>query len=185
MLLDRAGVDEVEFHRHYDDLEDCICSVYQRNRDELMERIAAAIAAETTWRDGLRAAIYVMVDSFEEDEKRTRLMAVEVQTAGDRAVNLIQEGYERFFDFLDLGREARNDSGSISRATAEAIGGAIFLQMYSSYKYGSVDSVRGEVPKIMYTAVLPYLGPEAAEEELRRRHNGGGDERGRTTQRPG
>jgi AcrR family transcriptional regulator len=168
MLLDRAEVDEATFLRHFDDLEDCFCGIYEELRDELMEAAAAAVASQRTWRDGLRAAIYAIVDFVEEDEKRRHLIILEARSAGDRAVYLIHEGYERFFDYLDRGREERSASGTISRATAEAIGGSIFFQMYSSYRNGSIGSVRETVPKMMYMAVLPYLGPVIAQEELRR-----------------
>jgi AcrR family transcriptional regulator len=168
MLLDRAEIDEAVFGRHFDDLDDCFCTIYEELRDELMEGAAAAVAAERSWRDGLRAALYAIVDFVEEDQKRTHLIIVEARSAGDRAVDLIHEGYERMFDYLDRGREERPGSGTISRATAEAIGGSIFFQMYSSYTNGSIASVREKVPKMMYTAVLPYLGREAAEEELSR-----------------
>jgi hypothetical protein len=79
---------------------------------------------------------------------------------------LLGQSYERLFDLIDLGRRERRLRGSISRATAEAIGGTIFFQMYASYQAGSVDAVRARVPEMMYVAVLPYLGAEAAEEEL-------------------
>jgi hypothetical protein len=44
----------------------------------------------------------------------------------------------------------------------------MFFQMYASYEAGeSIDAVRARIPELMYVAVLPYLGAEAAEEELR------------------
>ena len=149
-----------------------------------MESALAAAAAEPTWRDGLRAALYAIADFVEADERRTRLMLVEARTAGDRAIGLIQEGYDRFFDLIDRGREERPGAGSLTRASAEAIGGTIFLQMYAAQGTGVAGLARAAVPRMMYTAVLPYLGQQAAEEELRRPpHNPAGGERERTNPR--
>jgi AcrR family transcriptional regulator len=166
MLLDRAGVDRAAFERHFADIEDCFCQVYEDIQQELMRRVLAAIQRELTWRDRLRTVAYTMANFVAEDEQRTHFAIIEVRAAGDRAMCLLGQSYERLFDLIDLGRRERRLRGSISRATAEAIGGTIFFQMYASYQAGSVDAVRARVPEMMYVAVLPYLGAEAAEEEL-------------------
>jgi AcrR family transcriptional regulator len=167
MLLERAGVDHAAFERHFADLEDCFCSVYEDIQGELMERVLAAVTAAPTWRDRLRATAYTMADFVAEDERRTHLAIFEVRSAGDRAVYLLSQSYERLFDLIDMGRRESRRERSISRATAEAIGGSMFFQMYASYDGESIDAVRAKVPELMYVAVLPYLGPEAAAEELR------------------
>jgi AcrR family transcriptional regulator len=167
MLLDRAEVDRGAFERHFADMEDCFCEVYQEIQDELLQRVLAAVTAAPTWRDRLRATAYTMADFIAEDEKRTHLVIFEVRSAGDRAIYLLSQSYERLFDLIDQGRNERRPPGWLSRATAEAIGGTMFFQMYASYDGGSIDTVRAKVPELMYVAVLPYLGPEAAAEELR------------------
>lgn len=167
MLLERAEVDGATFERHFSDMEDCFCGVYQDIQDELMETVLAAVTTARTWRDRLRATAYTMADFVAEDVKRSHFAIFEVRSAGDRAMYMLAQSYERLFDLIDQGRREREIPGSVSRATAEAIGGAMFFQMYASYDGGSIDTVRAKVPELMYVAVLPYLGPEAAAEELR------------------
>jgi len=69
------------------------------------------------------------------------------------------------FDLLDAGRGER-EGGGPSRAIAEAVGGTIFFRMNAAFEEGSIETVRAKIPEMMYMAVLPYLGPEAAEVEL-------------------
>jgi AcrR family transcriptional regulator len=167
MLLERAGVDPAAFERHFADLEDCFCQVYVVMRDELMRRVAVVVEGQPSWRDGIRAVAYTMVDWTAEDEKRTKLAVVEVRTAGERALILMGEAFEELFDLIDRGRGERRLPGEISRATAEAVGGTIFNQMFAAYEEGSIEAVRAKIPEMMYMAVRPYLGEEAAAEELR------------------
>lgn len=167
MLIDHADVDRGTFKRLFTDLENCFCEVYEGMQEELMERIVAVVSREPTWRDRLRATAYTLADYVAEDERRTQFTIVEVRSAGDRALYLLGQSYERLFDLIDMGRHERPQGRSITRTTAEAVGGSIFFQMYASYEAGSIESVRAMVPELMYVAVLPYLGPEAAEEELR------------------
>jgi AcrR family transcriptional regulator len=167
MLIARAGVDEAAFDREFDDLEDCFCQIYGEIQDALFERVSAAIAGLPSWRDRVRTTAYAMLAYLEEDDKRARLLVVEGRFAGERAQRKAAESFAYVFELLDQGREEAKGEKHLSRATAEAIGGTVFVQMYAAFEEGSVEAVRARIPEMMYAAVLPYLGPEAAAEELR------------------
>jgi AcrR family transcriptional regulator len=166
MVLDRSGVDMPTFERNFADLEDCFCQIYTELRDELMGMIAEAVAEQPTWRDRIRVTAYTMVDHLEIDERRTQFMVSDARNAGDRASVLMEEAFEEMFELLDAGRNERDHGAPLSRATAEAVGGTIFFQMLAAFEQGSMRDVRAKVPEMMYIAVLPYLGEEAAREEL-------------------
>jgi AcrR family transcriptional regulator len=168
MLLERAGVDEAAFSSHFLDLEDCFCHVYQDEVDAFYRRIYAALADKPSWRERMRAAAYAYLDYLQEDPKRTNFVTIEIRVAGERALLLMADALKRQFDLLDQGRDELEDPNAISRATSEAIGGAIFGQIYSLVAGGALPSVTAQaVPEALYTAILPYLGSEAALEELR------------------
>jgi hypothetical protein len=48
------------------------------------------------------------------------------------------------------------------------MGGAIFNQIRIELEKGEAGDLTQLVPKLMYAAVQPYLGPEAAMEDLNR-----------------
>ena len=100
-----------------------------------------------------------------EDEKVAHISAIDVRTAGERAQRLFGEAIERLFDLIDEGRGESSEPDSISRATAESVGGSIFNQIYVTVGHGAMPT-EDIVPEMMYTAVLPYIGAEAAREEL-------------------
>jgi AcrR family transcriptional regulator len=164
----RAGVEPESFGRLYGDLEGCLCEYIQAGTIELLARAAAAFTAEEGWRNQLRAVAYAMLRFLQEDFGRARVMTVEVLSAGDRAQLIRDQGMEALFTFIDLGRNELDDPDSISRTTAEAVGGAIFSQIRLEIENGTPESLTALLPKMMYSAVLPYLGPEAASEELDR-----------------
>ena len=164
-LCHRAGVDRGAFERHYIDLEDCFCEVYLEIREEFLRRFRDALEPLSSWRRRLRGAAYFLLDFFAEDPRVTYFGMVEVRRAGERAQLLFGEVFEEIFDLLDAGREELPAPGAISRATAESIAGGIFAQLYAAIGEGA--PLRAEaVPEMLYAAVLPYLGPDAAAEEL-------------------
>ena len=164
-LLRRAEVDERAFHRHFADLEDCFCAVYIEARDDLFDRVRGAIAGRPTWRDRIRATAYAFLRFLREDPRVAHLSVVEVRSAGERPQLLFAQAAEFLFDLIDEGREERDGPGTISRVTAVSIGGGIFNEIFTAVAHGAPLDEH-VIPQLMYAAVLPYLGPEAALEEL-------------------
>jgi len=167
MVLERAGVDEAAFRRHFEDLEDCFCQTYEAQRDEFALRIATAFAAEQGWRNQMRAAAYAMLGYLGEDLQRARFMTVEVLYAGDRAKLIRDQAMQGFFMLIDQGRFEMEDPDALTPFTAETIGSAIYQRIQAATERYELDKFEPGVQEMMYNAVLPYLGPEAAAEELK------------------
>lgn len=165
-LCRRAGVDLLTFELQYSDLEDCFAQIYEAERDRIIRVLEISTVGITTWRGRLRATAYALFRCLSEDEKLTHFMIVAGRTGGERAQLLIAEGLERMFDLVDEGRGERGGPEVISRATAESIGGGIWTQVYAAVGKGWLPPEDEIIPQMMYTAVLPYLGPQAALEEL-------------------
>ena len=140
---------------------------------------------EATWRDGLRAAIYAMVDFIGEDAKRTHLMVLDVRGAGDRALDLMHEGYERFFDFLDRGREERAGSGPRSPAPplkrSEARSSSRCTR--PTGRVGRLGACEGAEDDVLGGAALPREGGRGGGAAPPPAIMPAGDERHRTNQR--
>jgi AcrR family transcriptional regulator len=164
-LLLCAGVDADAFGRHFADLEDCFCQVYAEERDLILERIVAACADLSDWRDRVRATAYSIHRSFS-DPPLARLVVVEVLTAGERAQRLQWEALRQMLNLIDQGRTELEGPASVSNATAEAIAGGVFNQVYAMVAEGPLPPAEKIVPQMLYVAMLPYLGSEAALEEL-------------------
>lgn len=169
-VLTHADVDEATFRRDYADLEDCFFQVYSGELERFRRETEAARAGLVAWRDRLRATAYALYRFLAADPKVRWLTAVEVRAASERSQLLIGEEVEALFALIDEGRDERPDRGpALTRATAETLGGSIFTQIYvASGQKGAMPPEAEIVPPLMYMAVLPYLGEEAAREELER-----------------
>jgi AcrR family transcriptional regulator len=166
MVLERAGVDQAAFERHFEDLEDCFCQVYEEMAQEYMQRVGAAFLVEQGWRNQMRAAAYVTLEYLREDERRARFTFVEVLYAGDRAKLIRDQAMQALFILVDQGRSEMEDPTAVGRYTAETVGSAIYQRIQSAIERNELDAFEAGVGEMMYAVVLPYLGPEAAAEEL-------------------
>lgn len=164
-VLERAGVGEEEFHRHFADLEDCLCAVVQAGTEELLARSAAVFADRQGWRNQLRAFAYVMLDFLCEDPDRARVMVVE-SPALERAREIRDQGRAALAALIDLGRLEIPDPSSVPPNVAEVTAGAISNRIQIAIEADDFPALETMVPELMYTAVRPYLGLEAALEEI-------------------
>lgn len=147
MLLERAGVDERAFHGRYADLEDCFCVTYIELRDDFFARVQRAVAAESNWRDRLRATAYAFFRFLREDARVAHLSVVEVGSAGERPRQLFADAFDSLFDLLDEGRAEMADPDSLTRATAVGVGAGIFSQIHEAVQGGTLEEQA--VPQLM------------------------------------
>ncbi len=165
-LLERAEVDKAAFHRHYADLDTCFAAVLGEIYAEFFARATEAVAGESGWRDRMRATAYALLRYLRRDERVARLAAVEVQYAGKRAQEQFQETFSRLVNLLDEGSSEADGPESPGLATAIGVGGVVFARIQQAVAEGELGLGEEEIPELMYAAVFPYLGAEAAEEEL-------------------
>jgi AcrR family transcriptional regulator len=166
-LLERAEVDAADFHRRYADLNAYFSAVLGQAYSEFFEVAQAAVAGQVGWRDRMRATAYALLRFLRADERVARLAAVEAQHGGERALRLFVETFNRLVDLIDEGSAEAGGPDSPSRATAVGIGGVLFARIQEAVAEGELGLGEEEIPQLMYAAVFPYFGAEAADEELR------------------
>jgi AcrR family transcriptional regulator len=166
-LLERTEISKDEFRRHYPDLDALFAAVLGEIYDEFFSRAQAAVEGLVGWRDRMRATAYALLRFLRADERVARLAAVEVQWAGKDSQRLFQQTFNRLVELIDEGSEEAGGPNSPGLATAIGVGGVVFARVQEAISKGELDLGEDEIPELMYGAVFPYLGAEAAEEELR------------------
>jgi AcrR family transcriptional regulator len=168
MVLDRAGLDRAAFERHFAGFDDCYMQLFVEFTAEF-DRITFG-AYETTagpWRDRLRAAAYGAARYIRDHPRESAFSSTLMFAAGDIAQAHRERHLRRLIDLIDAGREEMADPGTVSRAVAESAVGSIYgVSTRMLQEEGGVASIEALVPELMYVAVRPYLGHEAAREEL-------------------
>jgi AcrR family transcriptional regulator len=167
VLLECAGVDQAAFNRHYSDLDGLFTAVLGDVYDEFFASAQEAVADQRGWRDRMRATAYALLRYLRRDERVANLAAVEAQTAGPAgAQELFLDTFDRLVDLIDEGSAEAGGPDSPSRATALGVGGVVFARVQQAVAEGELGLGEEEIPQLMYAAVFPYLGAEAAEQEL-------------------
>jgi AcrR family transcriptional regulator len=166
-LCRRAGVGRTAFRRWHASLEDCFFEVCRGELRRYRRRAITARAGLSEWPSRLRVTTYTLYRFLAEDERRRRFTLVDARVAGERSKLLLEKEIEALLDLIDEGRDEPSAPPRLTRATAESLAGGIFNELYlAAAHHGPLPREAHLVPEIMYSAVLPYLGPAAAAEEL-------------------
>jgi AcrR family transcriptional regulator len=166
-LCRRAGLRRVAFDEHYSDLHDCLLQISRSELADYRRRAALARAGHREWRVRLRATAYALYRYLGEDERQRHFITVELRAAGERSALLIDAEVEALFNLIDEGRAEPTAPATLTRATAESLGGAIVNQIFLVAGHdGPLPAEAELLPIIMYSAVLPYLGAASAASEL-------------------
>jgi AcrR family transcriptional regulator len=161
-----AAVSEADFHRHFAGIEQCFVAIWDELTLAHAVLAAEAFAAPGPWRKRMRAAAWVTLDYLQADLDRTRFLVLEVLNAGEVARTHRESAITAQAEWIDSGRQELHDPDSLSRATAEHIAGAINEMLIRKTRSGEILQGAQVMRELMYMAVRPYLGEEAAREEL-------------------
>jgi AcrR family transcriptional regulator len=169
-VIARAGLDRPAFDRHFRGKYDGFLSAWQEMNEECMTSLMRAYDSEQHWPDRLRAVACEVVGNLCNEPSRASF-AVEVLAAGDAARARRDMTMRVIASLIDAGRKEMEDPESVPHTTAEALAGSAYGQVYAKVVRGDTDELPKLIPQLMSAAVMPYLGVEAALEELDRGSN--------------
>jgi AcrR family transcriptional regulator len=161
----RVGLYRQAFYDNFQDKEDCYLEALEAGSAWIELAMRRAIGDDLGWRDQLRGALTGLLGFLDDEPEIGRALLVEVHAAGPRAVAKRTEAMERAARAVDLAREeSQDDAPAIS---AEAVVAGVLAVLHSRLAGREDGTFTRLLPELMYLAVLPYFGAEAAAEEMR------------------
>lgn len=167
-VLVRAEVDLAAFERRYPDLEACFTEIWEDYKREFLLNTGLGLFSNENWREGMRAAAWGFCRFLQDDEERARIFFVEFNYAGEAVHASRDVVMKAYADLIDRGNEARTEPEPVPRVQADAIIGAIWEGAVVRVLNEEFDQFPAAIPQGLFLTVLPYLGLEAAQEEMRR-----------------
>ena len=148
------------------DLEPRIAGLWQRLARELRDPTGGAFAARS-WRETMRSVAWACCRFLEEDHDRARSL-VELSLASEAVRASRDFALDACTELIHSGRHERPEAAGVPRARAEGIAGASWKRISATVLSDRFEQLPKETLPLLYLAVFPYLGAEAAREELHR-----------------
>jgi AcrR family transcriptional regulator len=167
-IVERAGVERAEFDRRFAGKDDCCLRAYEAQLADIDRRVVGAFLSHEAWRDQLRAAAYAAAGYVSDHPREVLFGEIQMREGAEMAQARRDAYLQRLVDLVDAGRAELDDPDSLSRGVAERALGAVYSVLLRRLQGGQgTRAARSTVPELMYIVVRPYVGHEAALEELR------------------
>lgn len=162
--ISEAGLYRQAFYDSFEDKEDCYLQAIDAGSAWVELAMREEAAGATRWRGQLRGALTGLLRFLDQQPEVGRALLVEVHAAGSRAVGRRTEAMERAAAMVD---RARDESGDAAPAiSSEAVVAGILAVLHARLTAQQTEEFARLLPELMYLAVLPYFGPEAAAAEM-------------------
>lgn len=172
-VIARAGVSRKAFYEHFEDKEDCFVAAYEHALDPLLNLTLQAFESQDGWANKLRAGLAALLNALAQDPAVARVCFVEVMAAGPKAVVRRNQAMRALTEvFADTAGSEDDEARELPQVALLSLVGGLAEILYQEISAGSTAELPDLLPDLMYTAVLPILGPEAAERELERGRKG-------------
>jgi AcrR family transcriptional regulator len=165
-VISRARVSRKTFYDVFADREDCFLAAFEQALSQARLIAQEAYAGESSWRDGVRAALARLLMFMDEEPGLAKLCIVEALGAGERVLDRRAKVLEEIAAVIDRGRMVTNATREPPEVTAEGVVGAIFAVLHTRVLEPGEERLTDLLGPLMSMIVLPYLGARAAGREL-------------------
>lgn len=169
-VIEVAGLSRESFEEMFESKEECFLEAYDAVIDVLVAHVTSAFesAAGEPWPERIAAGLGALIELLAAEADIARMAMVEVTAAGDDARARYRAALARFTPFLEEGRDYSHQSDELPPDTARfAIGGATSM-IFDEIRAGRGPELQRMLPDLVFAVLMPYLGPEEAEDEMRR-----------------
>ena len=161
-IIARAGVSRRTFYDLFKNKQDAFLAAYDEVVARLLERVGEAQAEGRDFADRMTRALGNFLGSLALSPSFARMCIVEVLAAGPEAVRRRNDAMAAFAAAISADAEAHLSSAPPSPVTAEMLVGGIYETIYRRLVDGRDSELEGLLPDLVYAALLPYLGTDAA-----------------------
>jgi AcrR family transcriptional regulator/DNA-binding MarR family transcriptional regulator len=165
-VISRARVSRKTFYDVFADREDCFLAAFEQALGQARSIAQDAYSSESSWRDGVRAALARLLMFMDEEPGLAKLCVVEALGAGERVLERRAKVLDELAEVIDRGRLVTNTIREPPEVTAEGVVGAIFAVLHTRVLEHGDERLTDLLGALMSMIVLPYLGARAAGREL-------------------
>lgn len=162
-----VGVSEAAFEAEFGDMDGCLYAAYELRAGQILAKAAAECQGVEPWperiRVGLRTVLGELAARPRVAQAITRSFPGIRPSAYERYVDLLSR-FEPYMtagrDYSGCGEELPSEVELLAVGAAEAI-------IFGEIDAGRADELPGMLPEILFSVLVPFIGPERAADEMR------------------
>ncbi len=157
-----AGLSIADFHRHFDNVDQCLLAAFDRFLERMLEHIDESCAEVAEWPEKVRLTIEAAFEFLAEVEPVARVFAVETTFAGPAGLERTQASIERAALRLKHGRLLYPEAADLPDATERMLVAGVVAIATAHLLREDGGALAGAGSEAVEMLLAPYLGADRA-----------------------
>jgi AcrR family transcriptional regulator len=166
--LGRAGLDGEQWLAEFVDKDACLFAAYEQLTERLACKTGEGCSLGEDWPQRVRGGLEALLEELAGAPAVAQLLIGAFPAIGPAARARYQEFVESFAPLLAGGRELAGTGAELPREVEMLAVGAAEAIVFEEIEAGRAAQLRALAPAILFSVLVPFLGPEAASAEMQR-----------------
>ena len=165
-VCDGAGISEAVFEAEFVDLEGGLFTAYECLSDRLLERVHSSCEKESDWPEKVRSGLAAVLSAVAENPRLASVATRGFPAIGPAAYKLYVGLIDRFAALMAEGRDSAAVEEQLPAEVELLAVGAAESLIFAEIDAGNAGRLPAMLPDILFSLLVPFLGPERASEEM-------------------
>lgn len=167
-IVREAGVSRRTFYEQFKNKDHAFLAAYDEASGRLLASVRAAFEGEKTLEDRASAGFKAFLDLLAASPAFAKMCIVEVLAAGPEAIARRARTMEEFTGYIEGSADSVLGKDAPSPLIAETIVGGVYETVYRRIARGETADLPRLLPDLVESALLPYVGEQAASAQRKR-----------------
>lgn len=154
-----AGVSRGTFYTTFRNKEGALRTILSDICCHTLATVRAAVSSVEAWPEQVYVGLRDLLEFFARRPQLARVVFVEAQVAGPRAMEIVQKGMRDCTECCDPPRAVPNAVETSDTLTKQVLG-AIYFRIYEAVAAGQSEALLQLLPELVEIALEPYIGEE-------------------------
>lgn len=161
-----AGIPEDEFEREFGEKDVALFAAYRRLSERVLEQAMGACVESERWPERIRQGLKALLELLATEPELARVMTRTFPAIRPDAYQCYVDLLAGFVPAMQPGREYADVGEELPGSVELLAVGAAETLIFAELEAGRADKLPQMLPEILFTILVPFIGPERAAEEM-------------------
>jgi AcrR family transcriptional regulator len=165
-VLTLAGISKADFEAEFADKDACLFAAYEQLTERLARKTTEGCSLGEEWPQRVRCGLEALLEELAAQPPMARVAIRAFPSIGPEARARYQAFVESFAPLLGEGREFSGMDEELPAEVEMLAVGAAEAIVFEEIEAGRAAQLPALGPAILFSVLVPFLGPEAASAEM-------------------
>jgi AcrR family transcriptional regulator len=165
-VLADSDVSEGEFESEFGEKDAALFAAYERLSERVLERAMGACGEDESWPERIRNGLEALLEMLATEPEMARVLTRSFPEISPSTYRCYTDLLASFVPAMHAGRDYSGADEELPSSVELLAVGAAETLIFVEVDAGRAERLPGMLPEILFTILVPFIGPELAAEEM-------------------